>query len=149
MASIILDTLLADIKEAMKAQQKDRLLALRTIHSEIKNLELIEQKELNDANIAQVISKAIKQRNESIEQYKAANRLDLAATEQAQIDIYGKYMPAQLSRQEIEAIVVKAMTDANAQGKQDMGKVMKLVMPQVKGKADGKLVNEVVAAKLG
>jgi len=148
MASPILDMLLADIKEAMKAQQKDRLLALRTIHSEIKNLELIEQKELNDANIAGVIARAIKQRNESIEQYKAASRLDLVATEQAQIDIYTKYLPEQLSKGEIEAIVAQAISDAGAQGKQDIGKVMKLVMPQVKGKADGKLVNEVVAAKL-
>jgi uncharacterized protein YqeY len=148
MPSAILDTLLADIKAAMKAQEKDKLLALRTLHSEIKNLELIEQKELNDANIAGVVAKAIKQRAESIEQYKTANRQDLVATEQFQLELFKKYLPAQLTKEEIEGIVARAVAEAGALGKQDMGKVMKLVMPQVKGKADGKLVNEIVAAKL-
>ena len=116
MASAILDLLLADIKTAMKSQQKETLLALRTLHSEIKNLELIEQKELNDANVATIVSKAIKQRNESIEQYKAAGRNDLLEVEQSQIDLYKKYLPKQLGREEIEAIVVKAIADADAHG---------------------------------
>jgi hypothetical protein len=148
MPSSILDALLADIKVAMKAQEKDRLLALRTLHSEIKNLELIEQKELNDGNVAGVVAKAIKQRMESIEQFKAANRNDLVEKEQAQADIYKKYLPAQLTKEEIEGIVAAAIAEAGAQGKQDLGKVMKIVMPQVKGRADGKLVNEIVAQKL-
>jgi hypothetical protein len=148
MPSSILDALLADIKVAMKAQEKDRLLALRTLHSEIKNLELIEQKELSDGNVAGVVARAIKQRMESIEQFKAANRNDLVEKEQAQADIYKKYLPAQLTKEEIEVIVVAAIAEAGAQGKQDMGKVMKIVMPQVKGRADGKLVNETVAQKL-
>lgn len=148
MPSSILDTLLADIKTAMKAQEKDRLLALRTLHSEIKNLELIEQKELNDGNVAGVVAKAIKQRMESIEQFKAANRNDLVEKEQAQADIYKKYLPAQLTKEEIEPIVAAAVAEAGAQGKQDLGKVMKIVMPQVKGRADGKLINEIVAQKL-
>jgi uncharacterized protein YqeY len=149
MPSAILDTLLADIKSAMKAQEKDKLLALRTMHSEIKNLELIEQKELNDGNVAAVISKAIKQRMESIELYKAANRNDLVVLEQAQADIYKKYLPSQLTKEDIETIIVAAIAEAGAKGKQDMGKVMKIVMPQVKGKADGKLVNEIAMQKLG
>jgi uncharacterized protein YqeY len=148
MPSAILDTLLADIKAAMKAQEKDKLLALRTLHSEIKNLELIDQKVLDDANIAAIVAKAIKQRAESIEQYTNAGRTDLVAVEKMQMDLFKKYLPEQLSKEEIEDIVVKAVAEANALGKQDMGKVMKLVMPQVKGKADGKLVNEIVAAKL-
>jgi uncharacterized protein YqeY len=148
MPSSILDTLLADIKAAMKAQEKEKLLALRTLHSEIKNLDLIDRKELNDANVAGVVARAIKQRTESIEQYKAANRQDLVATEQFQMELFKKYLPAQLTKEEIEGIVIAAITEAQARGKQDMGNVMKLVMPQVKGKADGKLVNEIVAAKL-
>jgi uncharacterized protein len=148
MPSSILDALLTDIKVAMKAQEKDRLLALRTLHSEIKNLELIEQKELNDGNVAGVVAKAIKQRMESIEQFKAANRNDLVEKEQAQADIYKKYLPAQLTKEEIESVVAAAVAEAGAQGKQDLGKVMKIVMPQVKGRADGKLVNEIVAQKL-
>jgi uncharacterized protein YqeY len=148
MPSAILDTLLADIKAAMKAQEKDKLLALRTLHSEIKNLELIDQKVLDDANIAAIVAKAIKQRAESIEQYTNAGRTDLVTVEKMQMNLFKKYLPAQLTKEEIEDIVVKAVAEANALGKQDMGKVMKLVMPQVKGKADGKLVNEIVAAKL-
>jgi uncharacterized protein len=148
MQSSILEALLADIKAAMKAQEKDRLLALRTLHSEIKNLELIEQKELNDGNVAGVVARAIKQRMESIEQFKVANRNDLVEKEQAQADIYKKYLPAQLTKEEIESIVAAAIAEAQAQGKQDLGKVMKIVMPQVKGRADGKLVNEIVAQKL-
>jgi uncharacterized protein YqeY len=103
---------------------------------------------MNDANVAGVVARAIKQRAESIEQYKTANRQDLVATEQAQMDLFKKYLPAQLTKEEIEGIVGAAIAEAQAQGKQDMGKVMRLVMPQVKGKADGKLVNEIVAAKL-
>jgi uncharacterized protein YqeY len=148
MPTTILETLLADIKAAMKAQEKEKLLALRTLHSEIKNLELIDRKELNDANVAGVVARAIKQRAESIEQYKAANRPDLVETEQFQMELFKKYLPAQLTKEEIEGIVAAAIAETGAAGKQDMGKVMKLVMPQVKGKADGKLVNEIVVAKL-
>jgi hypothetical protein len=148
MASTILDALLADIKTAMKAQEKEKLLSLRTLHAEIKNLELIEQKELSDGNVAGVIAKAIKQRAESAEQFKAAGRTDLADREEFQSGLFTKYLPAQLSKEEIEAIVTAAIAEAGAVGRQDMGKVMKLVMPQVKGKADGKIINEVVAAKL-
>jgi uncharacterized protein len=148
MPSAILDTLLADIKAAMKAKEKDKLLALRTLHSEIKNLELIDQKVLDDANIAAIVAKAIKQRAESIDQYTKAGRTDLVAVEKMQMDLFKKYLPEQLSKEEIEKIVTVAIAESGAAGKQDMGKVMKLVMPQVKGKADGKLVNEIVAAKL-
>jgi len=148
MASAILDALLADIKAAMKAQEKEKLLSLRTLHAEIKNLELIERKEISDGNVSGIIAKAIKQRTESAEQFKAAGRTDLADREQYQIGLFTKYLPVQLSKEEIEIIVANAITEAGALGKQDMGKVMKLVMPRVKGKADGRLVNDVVAAKL-
>jgi uncharacterized protein len=149
MPSQILDTLLADIKQAMKAQEKEKLLCLRTLHSEIKNIELIDRREINDASVAAVVTKAVKQRAESVEQFRAAGRTDLVDKEQFQIDVFKKYLPAQLSKEEIEDIVAKAIAEAGAQGKQDIGKVMKIVMPQVKGRADGKLVNEIVAAKLG
>ncbi|HUI91560.1 MAG TPA: GatB/YqeY domain-containing protein [Chitinivibrionales bacterium] len=149
MPSSILETLLADIKAAMKSQEKEKLLALRTLHSEIKNLELMERKELDDGNVAGVIAKAIKQRMESIEQYKTAGRTDLVEKEQAQADLYKKYLPGQLTKEEIEGIIDRAVAEAGAQGKADMGRVMKIVMPQVKGRADGKTVNETVARKLG
>jgi|WetSurMetagenome_2_1015567.scaffolds.fasta_scaffold00150_13 uncharacterized protein len=148
MPSAILETLLSDIKAAMKAQDKEKLLALRTLHSEIKNLELIERKEISDGTVAGVVSKAIKQRSESEEQFKAAGRSDLAERERFQAGLFAKYLPAQLTVAEVDAVVAAAIAESGATGKQDMGKVMKLVMPRVKGKADGKTVNDIVAAKL-
>ena len=149
MASETLDRILADIKDAMKARDSERLTMLRTLHSDIKNVEINERREITDADVATVLSKGIKQRTESIEQYRGAGREDLAAKEQAEVDCYTSYLPEQLERAEIEAIVDRAIEEAQASTKKDIGKVMKIVMPQVKGKADGKAVNEIVNAKLG
>lgn len=144
MASEILNSLLADIKQAMKAGEKGKVTTLRGLHAQIKDAGTNAGKEETDALVASVISKAIKQRNQSIEQYRDADRNDLADIEQREIDWIKTYQPEQLDASEVEAIVSKAIADTGAEGKQDMGKVMGAVMPQVKGKADGKLVNEVV-----
>lgn len=150
MASELRNKLLADIKSAMKAREKEKLLALRTLNAEIKNLAIERRKEeLDDSDVASVVAKAIKQRQDSIEQFKAAGREDLAAKEQAQIDLYKDYQPQQLDTAEIEKIVSTAIEETQAEGKKDMGKVMKVVMPQVRGRADGKVVNQIVAGKLG
>ena len=148
MASAVLDQLMSDIKEAMKSGNKDALTALRSLHSEIKNLELIHRKEINDGSIAEVIAKAVKQRQDSITQYQAGGRQDLADKEQREIELFRKYQPKQLDRAEIEALVRECIQAAGATSKKEMGKVMGLLMPKVKGKADGKLVNEVVSALL-
>ncbi|MBD3390608.1 MAG: GatB/YqeY domain-containing protein [Chitinivibrionales bacterium] len=137
-----------DIKIAMKAGKKDDLLALRTLLSEIKNLGINERRELSDEDVAAVIAKAIKQRRDSIEQFKNGGRHDLAAKEQEQIDLYTAYRPAQLERAEIEQIVAKAIADTGASSRKQMGMVMQQVMPQVKGRADGALVNRIVSEKL-
>ena len=148
MSSPVLDQLMSDIKDAMKSGNRDALTALRSLHSEIKNLELIHRKEINDGSIAEVITKAVKQRLDSIAQYRAANRNALADKEQIEIELFRKYQPKQLDRAEIEALVRECIEASGAASKKEMGKVMGLLMPKVKGKADGKLVNEVVSALL-
>ena len=148
MSCAILDQLMSDIKAAMKSGSKDALTALRSLHSEIKNLELIQRREINDSSIAEVIARAVKQRQDSLAQYRAANRNDLADREQAEIELFRNYQPKQLDRHEIEALVRECIQASGAASKKEMGKVMGLLMPQVKGKADGKLVNEVVSALL-
>jgi uncharacterized protein len=148
MPSAILDKMLADIKEAMKAHEGEKVTALRTLHAEIKNHEIKENKPVDDVAVATVVQKAIKQRQDAAEQFKAGNRMDLVTKELAEVELYKKYLPQQLERAEIEAIVVAAIAEAQATSPKDMGKVMKIIMPQVKGKADGKLVNQIVNEKL-
>ncbi|MFP4417115.1 MAG: GatB/YqeY domain-containing protein [Fibrobacterota bacterium] len=148
MSSSILQALMLDIKQAMKERQQEKLLALRTLHSEIKNLQINERRELSDADIGAVIGKAIKQRNDSIEQFKNAGRDDLAQKEQFQIGLYRQYLPKQLEKEEIEKLVEEVILKTGASGKKDMGAVMKELMPLVKGRADGKVVSSIVNQKL-
>jgi len=149
MSSKLLDDLLADIKTAMKNRENDKLVALRSLHAQIKDATVNVGREATDGDVATVLAKAIKQRQDSIEQFRTGGREDLVAKEQQEIDIYKKYQPAQLSQAEIEALVKEAITATGAAGKKDMGKVMQALMPQVKGRADGKLVNQVVQGLLG
>ena len=149
MASKILDTLLADIKEAMKARDMETLSALRSLHAQIKDATVNAGKEESDDIVIAVVGKAIKQRKDSIEQFESGGRQDLADKEAAEVSLLEKYQPAQLGEAEIEALVQKVIQATGAAGKQDMGKVMKDLMPEVKGKADGKLVNQIVMKLLG
>ncbi len=148
MASPILDSLLADIKAAMKEKNQEKLLALRTLHAEIKNVEINERKEITDGDVAAVVTKAVKQRLDSIEQYEQAGRRDLAEKERNQIALYRSYQPRQLNEQELSGMVDAAIRETGAAAKKDMGAVMKVLMPRVKGRADGKLVNQLVNQKL-
>lgn len=149
MASKIYDELQADVKEAMKARAAEKVTALRTLMAQIKDATVNAGKDVTDGEVATVVSKAIKQRQDSVEQFRAGAREDLAVKEQAEIDLFRKYMPKQLDEAEIEALAAKAIAESGATGKADLGKVMKVLMPQVKGKADGKLVNTVVGRLLG
>ncbi len=149
MASELLDQLLGDIKTAMKSKEKDKLSALRFLHAEIKNVEINERREPTDEDVLNVIGRLVKQRQEAIEQFQKGGRDDLVAQETFQLDIYRTYQPAQLSEDEIAEIVEQAIADTGASGKKDMGHVMKAVMPQVKGRAEGKVVNAIVGQKLG
>jgi uncharacterized protein YqeY len=149
MSSPLLDTLLADIKAAMKAQDRETLDALRMLHAQIKDATTNLGKDPTDGDVVTVVAKAMKQRADSVQQFRAAGRNDLADKEEREMAALRKYQPQQMERAEIEALVGKVIAETGAQGKKDMGKVMQALMPQVKGRSDGKLVNEIVQAKLG
>jgi len=148
MASAFMDQLMADIKTAMKAQASETVVALRTLHAAIKDQTVNAGVEVTDEVVAAVVAKAIKQRADAIEQFAAAGRQDLVDKEQKQVDLYRKYQARQLDRAEIEALVRQCIAESGAASKKEMGKVMQLLMPKVKGCADGKLVNQVVLALL-
>lgn len=139
----------AALKEAMKSKDTVALDAVRAIKSAVKLAEIEAGKELSDEDVHAVIQKAVKQRKDSIEQFKAGGRQDLVATEEAQVAVLSKFLPAQLGEAEIEALVAEAVAATGAAGPKDMGKVMGWLMPRTKGKADGGVVNRIVKAKLG
>jgi uncharacterized protein YqeY len=145
----MLDKLLADIKTAMKAQAPETLTALRMLNAQIKDATVNAGKDPTDEAVATIVAKAIKQRQDSVEQFKAAGRNDLADKEQREIELFRAYQPQQLGAAEIEALVRKVIAETGAAGKKDLGKVMQVLMPQVKGKSDGKLVNQIVMTQLG
>lgn len=142
------DKLMADIKDSMKSGAKDRLVTLRSLHAQIKDATVNAGKDMTDDAVIAVVARQIKQRVDAIAQFKAAGRDDLVANEEREIAILKSYQPAQLSEAEIEALVVKAVAETGATTKKEMGKVMAAIMPHVKGKADGALVNKIVSSKL-
>ncbi|MGH8171606.1 MAG: GatB/YqeY domain-containing protein [Rhodanobacteraceae bacterium] len=137
-----------DMKTAMKAGEKDRLGVIRLILAAVKQREVDERIELDDAQVLAVIEKMIKQRRDSIQQFRAAAREDLATKEEYEVGVIQAYMPAQLGDAEIEAIIVKAIADSGATSAKDMGKVIGLVRPQVAGRADMGKISETVKRKL-
>jgi uncharacterized protein YqeY len=143
------EKLTTDLKAAMRARDELRMLVLRTVLSSMNYAEIAKQKKLDDGGIIEVIGKEIKQRRESIEAYDKGNRQDLSDKEKAELAILQEYMPAQMSREEITAIVEKVIAEVGPKGPGDKGKVMQKLMPQVKGKADGNEVNSIVTDLLG
>ncbi len=137
-----------DMKSAMKAKETARLGAIRLILAAIKQREVDERIELDDAAVVAVIEKMLKQRKDSIAQYEAAKRQDLADAEKAEVAVLMAYMPQALSAAEVEAIVAQAVADSGAQAPADMGKVMALVKPRIAGRADMAEVSKLVKAKL-
>lgn len=142
------DRLNEEMKQAMKARDEIRLSVIRLIRSSVKNREIESRHELNDGEITEVVSTLVKQRRESIRMFGEAGRSDLVEKEEKELSVLLAYLPQQLSREEVEALVVQAIADSGAQGPKDMGKVMKAIMPHVTGKADGSLVSAVVKEKL-
>jgi len=138
-----------DIAVAMKAGDKDRLSTVRMLMSAIKYKEVDAKRELNDEETIAVISTLVKQRQDSIEQFTKGGREDLVEKETKELSVLRTYLPPQLTEAEVRDIVKKAVVETGATGQKDMGKLMKIVMPQVKGKADGKLVNDIVKEVLG
>jgi|TARA_B100000470_G_C19736076_1_gene366870 hypothetical protein len=142
------DTLDSDLKDAMRNKEALKRTVLRTMLSEIRNAEINSQTTLDDEGIISVLTKQVQQRKDSVEAYAAANRQDLVDKETEEIDIISVYLPEQLPVEEIEEIIKTAISEIGASTLSDMGKVMGLVMPQVRGRADGKIVNTIVTEKL-
>jgi len=137
-----------ELKQAMRDKDALKLSVIRMLKSAIKYREIELIKPLDDAGVLAVISSEIKRHKDSVEQYKAGNRMDLADKEEAELKILQGWLPAQLGEEEVRKLVEAAVLKANAQGPKDMGAVMKLLMPETQGKADGKLVSELVKARL-
>ena len=129
---------------AAKATDKIRLSALRMLKNGLHNREIDLKRELNEAEFLQLLSGMVKQRRDSIEQFEKGGRPDLVEKEEAELNVIREFMPAQMSETELDAIVAEAIRETSAAGVRDMGKVMKILMPRVTGKADGKTVGEKV-----
>jgi len=137
-----------DMKAAMKARESARLAAIRLLMAAMKQKEVDERIELDDASVVAVIEKMLKQRKDSITQYEAAKRQDLADAEKFEVEVLSAYMPQALGAAEIEAIVATAIAESGAKAPADMGKVIALVKPKVAGRADMGEVSKLVKAKL-
>jgi uncharacterized protein YqeY len=140
--------LLDDIKQAMRAGDKARLGTLRMASASVKQREVDDKIEADDALVLTVIEKMIKQRRESAEQYRAGNRADLAETEEAEIVILQPYLPEPLSSAEINALIEEAIAASDGSGMQVMGQVMAQLKPQLQGRADMREVSGLVRARL-
>ncbi len=144
----IKEQIMADMKAAMKAHDAGRLGAIRLLMAAIKQKEVDERIQCADADIISIIAKLVKQRHDSIEQYTAANRQDLADKEQAEIDVLSAYLPKPLSEEEIVAIIDEAIASIGASGMAAMGKVMGAVKPKLTGRADMGKVSALIKQKL-
>lgn len=133
---------------AAKTKDREALSALRMIRAALHNKEIDLRGELTSEDVLQVLSSMIKQRRDSIEQFKSGGRADLVEKEERELAIIKRFMPAQLSQEEIEREIEKAIAEAGAASVRDMGKVMKILMPKLTGKADGKTVSEMVRKTL-
>ena len=136
------------IKEAMRSQQKDRLLALRNIKAHLKNMAIEAKRDLKDEEVVQALATLAKQRRESIEAFQKADRKDLVAKEESELKVISEFLPAPLSPEELDQLIQGAISESEAAGPKDMGKVMKVLKVKVTGRADGKTVSERVKAML-
>ncbi len=141
--------ILDDIKAAMKAGEKDKLMVLRMLSAAIKQKEVDERTELDDTQVLAVVEKMIKQRRESIKQYNEGGREELAAKEEAEIVILEPYLPEQLGDAELDKLIAAAIDSTGASEMKDMGKVMGQLKPKIQGRADMGAVSAMVKAKLG
>ena len=137
-----------DMKTAMRAKDSARLNAIRLLMAAMKQKEVDERIEMDDAAVIAVIEKMLKQRKDSITQYEAAKRQDLADTEKFEVGVLMAYMPQALSAAEVEVIIAKALADSGAKTPSEMGKVIALVKPQVAGRADMGEISKLVKSKL-
>ncbi|MFD0958633.1 GatB/YqeY domain-containing protein [Paenibacillus chungangensis] len=133
-----------DMKQAMKSKDKFRLTTIRMVRASVKNLEIELKRPVDDSEVLEILSREIKQRKDSLQEFKKAGRDDLIADLETEIEIISGYLPEQLTEEDIQEIVRQTIHELGASSKADMGKVMSALMPKVKGRADGKLVNQAV-----
>ncbi|MCH1601433.1 MAG: GatB/YqeY domain-containing protein [Luminiphilus sp.] len=138
----------ASMKEAMKAREKERLATIRLIQAEFKRVEVDERTEIDDARALVIMDKMVKQRRDSISQFEAAGRDELAAIERAEITVIQEFLPQQLSEDEIVAIIDEALSGIDATGMSAMGPLMGVIKPKLQGRADMGAVSKLVKAKL-
>jgi uncharacterized protein YqeY len=138
-----------DVKSAMRARDQKRLTALRLITAAIKQVEVDQRIEMDDKAVLAVLDKMVKQRRDSLEQYQAAGRDDLAAQEQFELELISVYLPEALGEDELAAMIKQAVVDADATSIRDMGAVMNILRGQVQGRADMKAVSNAVKEQLG
>ena len=137
-----------DMKIAMKEGKKTKLNLIRMLRSEIRYKEIEKGSELDDNGIIDVLSSAAKKRKESIEEFKKGGREDLVAREEKELEIIFSYLPEQLSEEDLLKVIDESISEVEAQSPKDVGKVMRVIIPKVKGRADGKKVNQMVSLKL-
>ena len=137
-----------DMKRAMRERDVLRRDVIRYIRSEIRNQEIRLQRDLEDADAVQVLSRQAQQRRDSIEAFQKANRQDLVDKERAELGVIAEYLPQQMSEAEIDELASATIAEVGATGPRDMGKVMSAIMPQARGRAEGKTVSALVSAKL-
>ncbi|AWI12896.1 MULTISPECIES: GatB/YqeY domain-containing protein [Bacillaceae] len=144
----LLERLNEDMKHAMKNKEKEKLSVIRMIKAALQNEAIKLGKELSEEEEITVLSREVKQRKDSLHEFEKAGRTDLAEKINTELTYVKEYMPEQLTEDEIKEIVKEAIREVDASSKSDMGKVMAVVMPKVKGKADGSLVNKIVVSEL-
>jgi len=142
------ERLFDEMKQAMKSNDKLRLSTIRMIRSAVKNKEIELRKKLDDGSVMQVIQGMVRKGEESIEQFRAGGRMDLVEKEQQEIETLKSFLPQPLSQEEILKIIDQSIEETQASSLKDLGKVMKSVMPKLEGKANGKLINQLVKEKL-
>jgi uncharacterized protein len=142
------ERLVDEMKQAMKSNDKVRLSTIRMIRSAVKYKEIDLRKKLDDDEILRVIQGMARKSEESIEQFKAGGRMDLVEKETKEIEILKSYLPQALSREDVVRIIDESIQETQASSLKDLGKVMKSVMPKLTGKADGKLINQLVKERL-
>ena len=144
----IQDRLSEDLKTAMKAKEKVKVETIRMVRAQLKDFQIAKRDELTEEDEISVLTNAAKKRKEALELYEKSDRQDLIEQEKQELEIISAYLPAQLSKEEVEKIVLKVMEEVAASSAQDLGKVMGATMKELKGKADGKMVQEIVREKL-
>jgi uncharacterized protein YqeY len=136
-------------KSCMKSGDKETLSFCRNLHAAVRKKEIDDRVDLDDAGIQKIVSSLLKQRQEALVMFQEGKREDLVAKEAAEIRFLQSYLPAQMSEAELKAVIDWAVTEAKASSPKDLGNVMKLLMPKTQGKADGKLVNQLVKERMG